>query len=253
MRNPRATSLQLNVWHNSCRMRCWRFLLAGLFIVFSLPSPLHSQAARDGTDSSVSFALDFPGSEPERYSISVQSDGHATYECSAKISPESDERETYRWEFSTSAFTLTRIFDLAAQAHYFAGKIDSGKRSLAFTGEKKLTYHDAQRDLTATYNYSNLAAVQQLTSLFQNLAATLEYGRRVAYFHRYQKLALDEELKRMETQAHNNELGELQAVREVLQRIVDDPSVINVVRARAQRLLDMGQSGASGGHSSKSY
>jgi hypothetical protein len=83
--------------------------------------------------------------------------------------------------------------------------------------------------------------VQQLTVLFQNVAATLEYGRRIAYYHRYQKLALDDELKRMEAQARSNELSELQAVQPVLQEIFDDTSVINVVRARAQRLVEMGK------------
>jgi hypothetical protein len=87
-----------------------------------------------------------------------------------------------------------------------------------------------------------MAAVQQLTALFQSMAATLDYGRRLAYYHRYQKLALDEELKHMETQAKNNDLSELQAVDEVLKRIIDDPSVINVVRARAQRLVQMAHS-----------
>lgn len=234
-------------WHNFYGMRSLRFLCPGLLLVLLLLAPLPAPAQRDHADVSVIFSLDFPGSEPEHYSISVISDGRARYECSAKISPDSDERETYQTGFPISAAALARILDLAADAHYFTGKIDSGKRGLAFTGAKKLTYHDSQRDNSAAYNYSNVAAVQQLTSLFQNIAATLEYGRRVAYFHRYQKLALDEELKRMESQAYNHELSELQAVQEVLQAVVDDSSVINVVRARAQRLVEMGR-GASGSH-----
>ena len=134
--------------------------------------------------------------------------------------------------------TRARIFDLAAQAHYFSGKIDSGNRKLAFTGAKKLIYKDGQRESTAAYNYSSLPAVQQLTTLFQSIAATLEFGRRLAHYHRYQKLALDDELKRMEDQTRLGELVELQAVRPVLQEIHDDGSVINVVRARAQRIMD---------------
>jgi hypothetical protein len=193
---------------------------------------------------SVTFTLNFPGSDPENYSISVSSDGRSLYECSAKT-PNSDEREPYRLEFELSAANRARIFDLAAEAHYFTGKIDSGNRKLAFTGAKKLIYRDGSRANTADYNYSSLPAVQQLTALFQNLANTLEFGRRLADYHRYQKLALDEELKRMESQARDNQLSELQAVQSVLQQIVDDASVINVVRARAQRLIEMGKSAPS--------
>lgn len=148
----------------------------------------------------VTFSLDFPGSDPDHYSISVQSDGHARYECSAKISTESEDRDNYQTEFNFSDATRARIFDLAAQAHYFSGKIDSGNRKLANTGAKKLSYKDGQRDLTAAYNYSAQPAVQQLTTLFQSVSATLEFGRHLAYYHRYQKLALDDELKRMEDQ-----------------------------------------------------
>jgi hypothetical protein len=83
--------------------------------------------------------------------------------------------------------------------------------------------------------------VEQLTSFFQNLSATLEYGRRLTYYHRYQKLALDEELKRMEAQAKDGSLIELQAVQPVLEEIVADSSVLNVVRARAQRLVALGK------------
>lgn len=188
----------------------------------------------------ITFSEDFPSSEPEKYSITVQSDGHAHFECTAKISADSEDRESYAADFNFSDASRTRIFDLAAQAHYFSGKVDSGNRKLAFTGAKKLAYKDEQRNFTADYNFSPVPAVQQLTTLFQNVAATLEFGRRLTYFHRYQKLALDEELKRMEEQARQGDLAELQAVKSVLQEIFDDPSVINVVRARAQQIMEMG-------------
>jgi hypothetical protein len=197
-----------------------------------------SRAAEPAT---ITFSLDFPSSDPSRYSLSVSSDGHAHYECSAKISSESDDRESYQTEFSFSDATRARIFDLAAQAHYFEGKVDSGNHKLAFTGAKKLTYKDGQRNFSAEYNFSSLAPVQQLTALLQSVAATLEYGRRLTHYHRYQKLALDDELKRMEEQARAGDLGELQSVKPVLQEIYDDASVINVVRARAQRIMEMGK------------
>lgn len=206
--------------------------LAGYVLPWS--SPAHASAP-----ATVTFSLDFPGSDPDHYSISVQSDGHARYECSGKISPDSDDRETYQTEFNLTDATRSRIFALASQAHYFSGKIDSGNKKLAFTGAKKLVYREGQRDFTAAYNFSSLAAVQQLTALFQSVSATLQYGRRLTYDHRYQKLALDAELTQMESQARSGDLGELQAVKPILQEIYDDASVINLVRARALRIMEM--------------
>ena len=208
-----------------------------LFVCAILVCTVPARAADPAT---VTFSLDFPHSDPVHYSISVQSDGRAKYECQGRISQDSDETEAYQTEFIFSDATRARIFALAEQAHYFSGKIDSGNKKLAFTGAKKLTYKDGQKDSAAEYNFSQVPAVQQLTTLFQGVAATLEFGRRLAHYHRYQKLALDDELKRMESQARAGEIGELSAVKAILQEIYDDSSVINVVRARAQRLMDMG-------------
>ncbi len=197
-------------------------------------------AALAADPATVSFSLDFPNSDPTHYSISVQSDGHAKYESAARLSQDSEEEQNYQTEFIVSDATRARIFELAAQCHYFSGKIDSGNKKLAFTGAKKLVYKDGKHDASAEYNFSSQPSVQQLTALFQGVSATLEFGRRLTYYHRYQKLALADELKRMDSEARTGELAELQAIKPILQQIYDDPSVINVVRARAKMIMDMG-------------
>jgi hypothetical protein len=208
---------------------------------------LLANLATHADNATVKFSLDFPGSDPEHYSISVQSDGSAAYECTGKISQDSDDSESYQATFKFSDANRVRIFELTAQAHYFSAKLDSGKK-LAFTGTKKLAYKDGQRDSEQTYNFSSSQAVEQLTTLFQSVSATLEFGRRLEYFHRYQKLGLDDELKRMEDEVRRGDLAEIQSVKPILQAIYDDQSVMNVVRARAQRIMEMGN--ASGSHSS---
>ena len=218
------------------RMR-WRSLQHWpLAATFLLLSTAFCNAAEPAT---ITFSLDFPDSSPEHYSIAVQSDGRARYESTGKISADSDARDDYRTDFTLSDSDRARIFELAAQAHYFSGKVDSGNKKLAFTGAKKLIYKDGQRSSSADFNYSQQPAVQQLTTLFQSLAATLEFGRRLTYFHRYQKLALDDELKRMEDQAKRGDLVELESVSPILQVIYDDTSVMNVVRARALRIMSL--------------
>jgi hypothetical protein len=196
----------------------------------------------------ITFSLNFPQSDPQNYTIKIDARGQARYECTGPVVPDSDS-ESYHSQFEITPQTRDKIFELAKQAHYFTGKIDSGNRRLAFTGTKILTYEDAQHDNKAQYDYSNVAPVRDLTSLFQGMAATLEYGRRLVYYHRYQKLGLDDELKRMEEDAKNNELSELQSVAPILQDIVNDASVINVTRARAQELMEMsGGNGVVAGH-----
>jgi hypothetical protein len=223
--------------HALVRRRLPSPCLLGLWLLaFCLPVSLWAQES-----SAVTFTLDFPGSEPSHYVISISSDGHSTYDSDGKLSPESD-ADPFHLDFAVSPETSKTVFDLAKRAHYFQGQVDSNKRGLASTGSKTLTYKDAQRSTSATYNYSPIAAVQQVTQIFQNLSTTLEYGRRLQYFHRYQKLALDEELKRMEEAANGNSLQELPAVVPILQRIASDSTVINPVRARAQRMAERAES-----------
>jgi len=186
----------------------------------------------------VTFTIDFPASQPEHYSIRVQSDGLARYQSSGRRSPDSDETDSFDLDFTVDTETRQRIFELAAKAGYFQKDVDSHHKDLAFTGKKTLAYKDARRSGEATYNYSLKPAVQDITSLMQSLSATLEFGHRLQYDHQYQKLALDEELKRMEGLARNNELIEVAAIQPILDQIIADQSVINVTRARAQRLLE---------------
>ena len=185
----------------------------------------------------VTFTCDFPGSEPDHYVISVAEDGTATYDSSRKISSESNAEDSFHSDFTISQTARIRVFDLAKRSHYFEGEIDSKNKKLASTGVKALTYKDAQKNTRATYNYSPVPSVQELTTFFQGLSTTLEFGHRIGYDLRYQKLALDDELKKMEEMSHSGGLEEISAVAPVLQKIVDDPAVINVVRGRAQRLL----------------
>jgi len=186
----------------------------------------------------VTFTLDFPASQPEHYSIRVRSDASAHYESSGRVSADSDETDSFDLDFIVTAETRQRVFDLAAKGGYFQKDVDSHHKGIAFTGKKTLTYRDSQRSGESTYNYSSNQSVQDLTGLMQSLSETLEFGHRLQYDRRYQKLALDEELKRMEEMARSNQLAEIGAIRPILEQIVGDQSVMNVSRGRAQQLLE---------------
>jgi hypothetical protein len=202
----------------------------------------------------VNFTLDFPNANPSHYEITVGRDGHGTYSSNGQLgdTPSADADSTSSsdkasspnsahtdppLEFTISDQVREQIFQLAQRAHYFSGKVDSGNKNIANTGAKTLTYKDGQHDGQATYNYSPSVPVQQITAIFQGLSETLEFGRRLTFFHKYQKTALDEDLRRMEELQKDSSLGDVQAIAPVLKKIADDQSVMNVARARALRLL----------------
>jgi len=222
-----------------------------------LQLPAADATAGQTASPTVSFTLDFPESNPSHYVITLGRDGHGTYvsngqmnQESAPADPSSDSASSTARSTPPSAapanepldFTISdrvrnQIFDLTERAHYFSGKVDSGRKNIANTGTKTLLYKDGKHDGQATYNYSTSVPIEQLTTIFQGLSETLEFGRRLSFFHKYQKLALDDDLKRMEELQKDNNLGDIQAIAPVLKQIADDHSVLNVARARALRLM----------------
>jgi hypothetical protein len=212
-------------------------------LVLFVASPAQAQQAVVAT---VAFSCDFPASNPSHYGFSVTATRQASYISDGKLNTATDSASDapshddgpFRMDFTLSTATTSHIFDLAKTARYFQGTIDSKKKNIASTGDKTLIYHDADKSNMANYNHSTVPAVQELTTLFQNLSAAVEFGRRLDYEYRYQKLALDEEMKRMEETTMLVDIApDLPFVAPVLQKIADDPSVINPVRARAMRLL----------------
>ena len=70
-------------------------------VFFLIMAVLYSVAAGAQETALVTFTLDFPGSEPSHYVISVSSDGHSTYESDGKLSPDS-EADPFRLDFMVS-------------------------------------------------------------------------------------------------------------------------------------------------------
>ena len=186
---------------------------------------------------SVSFSLDFPGANPSHYEIVIAGDGQGSYTSDGKFDDQSEPAAATPLQFVLSENIRKQVFDLAKKSHYFSGKVDSGQKNIANTGAKTLAYKDSSHNSQATYNYSMLQPVTQLTSIFQNLSTTMEFGRRLVYLHKYEKLALDDQLKRMEEMQRENTLGDVGAIAPVLKDIANDTSVMNVSRSRALRLL----------------
>lgn len=224
-------------------MGCVNFLLLIFFCAVPLAPAQCGPAA--STSPAVTFTLDFPPSAPSHYLIRVTQDGGASYESMGKLTPEAD-GDPFSYNFTMSGLNVARIFNLAARAKYFEGDVEYRKGRQANTGKKTLGYQDVTRHHETVYNYSTHSEIQQLTRIFQSISLTMEFARRLQYFHHYQRLAVEEELKRMEEMAKSNDLEEIQGIASILREIADDKSILNVTRVRAQRLLARGGQPAEG-------
>jgi hypothetical protein len=199
------------------------------------------------TVATITFSLSFPGSVPSHYTLAVDATGRAAYRSDAPQDTSTSANairpgqplptEPYLLNFTMSQPTRDRLFQLAEQLNYFQGNFDYTKRRIASGGAKTLVFGDLTRHNETTYNWSENPQVQEITRIFQNISMTLEFGRRIEYDLRYDRLGVDSELRRMEEAAKNKELAELQAIEPVLRRVANDPAVLHIARVRADKLL----------------
>ena len=83
--------------------------------------------------------------------------------------------------------------------------------------------------------------MNQLIDIFQKMSSTFELSRKLDFDMRFDKLGLERDLKSMEDVNKSHGLIELQVISPTLQRIANDPAVMNISRQRARRLLDQAQ------------
>ncbi len=192
----------------------------------------------------ITFMFELAGGTPSHYSISVDSTSRAAY---TSDSPEQQNLQftpgkassgaPYIERFTISESTRERIFDIAQKLNYFNGSFDYTKTRVANTGAKTLIYADPTRHFQTNYNWSQNQQLMGLTRLFQGISTTIEFGRRLQRELRFDKLALDSELKQLQDVASHNDALELQIIVPTLEKIARDSSVMHIARKRAQSLL----------------
>ncbi len=194
------------------------------------PAPVPAQA-------SVRFGFDWPQGSPwQKYTIDVQFDGKAHFDGTPHPD-ETNDTDPYQQDFVMSEANRQKIFELAQKLNYFHGDFDSHLKHVAQTGKKTLQYQSPQAQGSATYNYSQNPDVEELTRIFQGIAMTIDYGRKLAFQYRFDKLGMDQRLKELEDLQTNHGVEELAIIAPILRKIVNDPNLMNISRESARRIL----------------
>ena len=205
----------------------------------------------------ITFTYQLDGAEPSHYALSVESSGRAGYRSNG---PESEaanlatpghavQGDPYVLRFTMSKPACDRLFELAKNLDYFKGKYDYTKTRVANMGAKTLIFADPDRHNETSYNWSQNGQIQEITKLIQAMSSTLEFNRQLQDDYRYRKLGVDADLKNLEQAQQDGNATELQIVAPMLEKIVNDKSLLHIARVRAQRLLDkVNGSGAAGAH-----
>jgi len=210
--------------------------LAFLLLLFALPSVAQPGSAAPA-QASVRFSFDWPQGYPwQSYLIDVQSTGQTAFNGTPHAD-ETNDTDPYQQDFIMSEANRQKIFELAQKLNYFQGDFDSHLKHVAQTGKKTLQYQSPQTRGSTTYNWSQNADVQELTKVFEAIAMTIDYGRKLAFQYRFDKLGMNQRMKELEDLQSRGDAQELQVIAPILQKIANDPNIMNISRESAHRLL----------------
>ena len=130
-----------------------------------------------------------------------------------------------------------KVFELAQKLNYFQGDFDSHLKHIAQTGIKTLQYDSAQVKGSTTYNWSKDPNIEELTRFFGAVSMTVDYGRKLTFQYRFDKLGMDKRMKELEDLQASHGVEELQIIKPILRKIATDPNLMNISRESARKLL----------------
>jgi hypothetical protein len=218
-----------------------RLFLLFVFVVAvsSLAMPQADQPQPDAPNvPQVTFELTWRAANPQWFQIAIDSTGRASYQSQAHTEANETPGDPYELKFTASQKLRNEVFNVAKDLDYFKSDLNfTGKQNIASTGEKILSYTAEGKTTKAKFDYSPDPKAQRLAKLFQQMSATFELGRQLDYSLRFDKLGVDQRLKQLEELERSRSAPGLQVLVPTLERVLNDPTSMNMSRQRANFLI----------------
>ena len=216
-------------------------LLLGYLGISSAQNP-QLQLKTSGQFPTVIFNAVRWNADPSYYSIAIDATGTATY----LSAPEGlDKTGTpYTTEFQVSDRTRRIVFNLSQKLDYFAGSYGELQSSPETHNVYTLAYRYGSVNNHYTYSTLSDADLEELTSVFEELSQTFEFGRKLSEFELRNRKAIGPQLDVMKTKADRRALRDLPALVPILRDVAADTSVDAAARQQASSLIKLAQSNA---------
>jgi hypothetical protein len=213
---------------------------------FAFCQPVSSTDPPAVLQGQVSFQFERAGLPVPRYTLEIHEDGSGRYQADEAASLPSQSSSAAQYvggkhidrAITLSPTTVAKIFKQVRSLDYFNITCTSKAKNIADTGKKTLTYVGPDGRGSCVYNYSDNKNVTALADMFLAIAFTIDEGRRLEFFHRYDRLGLDEEMTTLGHEADEGRALELGTIAPTLMSIESDTAVIQRVRLRAGKLLE---------------
>ncbi len=211
-----------------------RVLLLAMFAALLAPS-----AYGDPT-SVVRVEFSNPQLYPSQWTLTVHPDGSGHFHAEGGTRPgyEADTLLPAKVDrdVSLSGNFTNRVFETVHDPRILGGNCESHLK-VAFQGWKKITYSGPDAQGGCEFNYSKNKEIQDLGESLVAVGATLIEGARLELLLQHDPLGLDSAMEYVVEASNDGRLQQICAIRGILERLEDDPHVLDRVRKRARTLL----------------
>jgi hypothetical protein len=188
------------------------------------------------------FRIDFsnPGLTPSQWTLEFHPDGSGHFQSQGGAPAQRDGRvlqpPDINRDVQLSAKFAEHAFQVAHHHKLFKSDCESHLK-VAFQGTKKLSYSGPEGEGSCAFNYSRDAEIQSLGDSLIAVATTLIEGARLESLLKHDPLGLDQEIQNVQEAAGDGRAQQICSIRDILERLSDDPAVMERVRKRAKALL----------------
>jgi hypothetical protein len=193
-------------------------------------------------DSGAVVRVDFsnPGLYPAQWTLVLHPDGSGHFHAEGGNKP-SDEDEMVLparvdRDVNLSKDFASHIFQSVHDKRLLSGKCESHLK-VAFQGLKKISYSGPDGQGGCEFNYSSSKEIQELGESLVAVGSTLIEGARLELLLQHDPLGLDKAIQFVVEASDDGRLQQIGAIRDILERLQDDPHVLERVRKRAHMLL----------------
>ena len=220
---------------------CGRLFLFLLMAAFAVTAHVRAEG-----DPLFEVAFSNPGLVPAQWTLEFRPDGTGHFKtergAAAQAEPGIEARDVDR-DIQLSAQFAAHVFEVAERKKLFKGGCESHLK-VAFQGTKKLTYTGPAGQGTCEFNYAKDQEIQALGDSLVSVATTLIEGARLQALLLHDRLGLDKETQVLVESAADGRAKQICSIRDILERLAEDPAVLERVKRRARMLLTKADSGA---------
>jgi hypothetical protein len=201
-------------------------------LAIAIASPAHADS-----NSIVKVEFSNPGLYPAQWTLELHPDGKGHFHAEGGVKPEGDATPAKIDRDVTLNEDFTgRVFQTVHDPHVLHGKCESHLK-VAFQGTKKITYSGPDAEGGCEFNYSTNKQIEDLGDSLVAVGSTLIEGARLELLYQHDPLGLDKAIQYIVEASDDGRLQQICAIRGILERLEDDPRVLDRVRKRARLLL----------------